>query len=136
VGGAAVPRPHAGREAIDRVVGLLGDPVEIVVVERLRANHRAEDLLGDDLHVGLGVFEHGRRDEIAEITDPLAADRDLGARLAPILDVAGDAGELLVRHQRTHLGRRVEARPDLDFPGDVGDSGDDTIVDRFVSEEP
>jgi hypothetical protein len=34
VGGTAVAGPHTGRETVDRVVGLLGDPVEIVVLER------------------------------------------------------------------------------------------------------
>ena len=41
VGGAAVAGPHARRETVDRVVGLLGYPVEIVVLERLGADlHR------------------------------------------------------------------------------------------------
>src|SRR6516165_98404 len=77
VGGTAVARPHTGGEAVDRVVGLLGDPVEIVVFKGPRAHHRSEDLLGDDLHVRPRVLEYGRRDKIAEVADPVATDRDL-----------------------------------------------------------
>jgi hypothetical protein len=61
---------------------LAGDVVEIIVGDGLGANDRTEDLLADHLHVGLGVGQDGRLDEVAAIAEPFAATgHDLGAFL-------------------------------------------------------
>jgi Protein of unknown function (DUF1003) len=46
------------------------DDVVVLGVEGNRTHHRAEDLLAHDLHVGRGVGEHGRLDEVAAVAHP------------------------------------------------------------------
>ncbi len=88
-----IARPYAAGETVDRVVGFIGDAIEIVVVETHRTQHRAEDLFAKHRHIGLD-------------------DRDaVGAALVEIADAIED---LLVREQtRTrgaYLTRVVEDR--------------------------
>src|SRR5690606_20448755 len=59
---ADVARPHAGAEAVERVVRLPGDIVE--VVEPLRYDDRAEDLLLHHAHRRVDVHQHGRVDVV------------------------------------------------------------------------
>src|ERR1700761_1607040 len=118
---AAVGSPDACGEPVDCVVGALGDDLDVIVVERRCTDHRPEDFLLNHLHVGGGFFEHRGRHEVTKIANPLATCCDMGALTPAIFDVAGDAGELFVRYERAHLGLRVQARTNLDLPGDVGD---------------
>src|SRR5262249_3040237 len=61
---------------------------------------------------------------------------DLGTFLAAGVDIAGDAAELLVRDQRSHVGRWIETGPDLDLLSDRRDAGDDLVEHALVRVEP
>ena len=84
--------------------------ISSTVVERHRADDRAEDLLADDLHVAGRVGEDRRLDEVAALADPPAADDRLGAGVEARLQVAEHLAELLVGDQRAHLRRRGPCR--------------------------
>src|SRR5450755_2919563 len=107
---AAVPRPHSGAEPVRRVVGdleRLG-----LVSERRHREHRAEDLLLEDPHLVVAL-QHSRLVVVAVLELgrdrwATAADQDLGALIAPDLDVALDLLELRHGHLRAHHCRQVE----------------------------
>ena len=105
------------------------DDVVVLGVERDRADHRAEDLLAHDLHVGRGVGEHGRLDEVPAVAHPAAAGRRVGAGVHARGHVAEHLLVLLGGDQRPHLGVGVEPLADLDLPGLVGDPLDDLVID-------
>ena len=133
---AAIACPHARGETVDRVVGLLGDAVEIAVIEGLDHKDGTEDLLAHDLHVRLRVGDHGWRHEIAAAVATLgAAGLDLGALLLAGLDVAGHARELLLRDQRSHLSCGIEPRAQLDRLGYFADPLDHLVEHLLVREE-
>ena len=77
--------------------------------------HRAEDLLAGDLQLVGGRREQRRRDEVAAAVGErgLAAGDQLGALLAPGLDVAHHAVALLGRDERAELGVGVQPRAEL-----------------------
>jgi hypothetical protein len=99
----------------------------LVVGERHRAHHRPEDLLADDLHVGRGVDEHGRLDEVAAVAGAAAAGDRAGALLDPGVQVAAHARELLVGDQRAHLRVGVKAAAEPDLAGLLGHAGDHVV---------
>ena len=96
---ADVAGPDAGGEPIVRVVRALGDLLQRLVWHR--DQHRAKDLLARNLHVVADAGEQRRLDEIAAgrsaVRMRVSAHHELGAVLAPPLDVSGDAPELLLR---------------------------------------
>ena len=98
----------------------LATAIEIVVVERLHADDRAEDFLAHDAHVAVGLGQHGRLDEIALVADDAAAGHDLRALLAAGLEEALHRSVLLLGDQRPELDGRIEAVADLDLAG-LGD---------------
>ncbi len=93
VGLGDVARPDTRGEAVDGVVGLGGQIVE--VGERHRGHDWAEDLLLDDSVVGGRVDQDGRLDEEAGPVDRAAAGHRPGAFVGADLQVAGDPVELL-----------------------------------------
>jgi len=76
-----------------------------------------------------------RCDEVAQIAYPVATGRDVRPSPPSVLDIAGDARELLVGHQRSHVRRRIETSTDLDLSGNIGNAGGDAVVDRLVGVE-
>ena len=67
---ARVARPDAGRQAVLGVVGAWRTMRSRSSSSNgLAQHHRAEDLLAHDPHVGLGVGEHRRLDEVALVAD-------------------------------------------------------------------
>src|SRR5690606_9090288 len=97
-----VPRPHAGGEPVDRLVGER-DRL-FLVAERHGHQDRAEDLFLRDRRAGVHALEDRRLDPIALllalVEGALAAQDQAGALLAAAPDVAEDAVELLARDQR------------------------------------
>ena len=63
-----VARPDARGQAVDRVVGLWHDLVQIA--ERNRRHHRSEDFLLHHFHFFVGVDEDRRLDEVALVAMP------------------------------------------------------------------
>src|SRR6202012_4337272 len=100
---AEIASPDTRGEAVIGVVRFLCDPIQIVVIERYRTDHRAEDLVAHHRHLWSRVGQHRRRDEIACIAYALATGDDTGALLPTGVKEAGDTRELLFRHQRSHL---------------------------------
>src|SRR5271155_752677 len=135
VGDAHVARPDAGGEAVFGVIGLGGDTVEVAVGKRLRANHRAEDLFLDDLHLGSSFRQHGWLNEVAMVAGCVATAEYLRSLSNAGLDVSGDAVELFVADQRSHFRRWIHARADLDLACDLAHSVDDLVVDLFVDHQ-
>ena len=69
--------------------------LDVVVVGELDDDaDRPEDLLLDDLHVGLRLGEDGGLDEVALGTPPVTAEVDRGAGLLARVDVAHDTLEV------------------------------------------
>ncbi len=69
--------PYARCQTIHRAVS----PADyfVHVLERNHAHHRAKNFFPGDLHVVVNVCEHSRLDEVATISDPLAAACKRGA---------------------------------------------------------
>ena len=79
---------------VEAEVGVVGDrDAFVLVVERDRDDHRAEDLLLHDPHAGPAAGDERRRDVEARVglLGPLAAGDDLAAFVAAELHVALDA---------------------------------------------
>ena len=70
-------REYCARQAIGGIVCLSDDI--LIVVEFDNNSDRSEDLLADDLHVGLAVGEEGRLDEIPFGSVTLATNMACGA---------------------------------------------------------
>ena len=94
-----------------------------VVVGAHDAQHRAEDLVGVDRHVGGDVVEQGGPDEEALLQAGViegqlvggalaAVDHQLGARLDALADVVAHPLERGLGDQRAVVGLRVQAVPD------------------------
>ena len=79
--------------------------------------HRPEDLVLVDLHVGAHMVEQAAAHEVALLValqlQATAVDHEFGAFLHALVDIAHHLVPVLARHQRTHLRLRIEARPDL-----------------------
>ena len=104
-----VARPDAGGEAVDRVVRARDRLVHVDELDR--REHRSEDLLARDRHLGRDVREHRRLHEVA------LAGADVGAAAAGDerrafalrdLDVAQHALELALRRDRAEPRLRIE----------------------------
>ena len=110
----------------------------VEVGELDRREHRAEDLLARDRHLGLDVREHRRLDEVA------LAGADVGARAAgherrPFalagLDVAQHGLHLLLRGQRAEAGLRVHRIAGHHLLRAGGELVDELVLDRLVDEQ-
>ncbi len=79
--------------------------------------HRAEDLLLIDRHVGGDVVEQRAAQEVAVLValhlEAASVDHELGALALALVDVAAHLGEVLRRDQRTHLRFGIGAGTDL-----------------------
>src|SRR5882757_5065877 len=98
VGGVDVPRPHAGPEPVQRVVGDLDGVVE--VVEGRDRDDRAEDLLLEDPHPVVAL-EDRRLDvvtalQLPVVVDAFAAGENLGALLPADVEIGEDLPHLVV----------------------------------------
>ncbi len=129
-----VAGPDAGAEAVRGIVGDRGDLVE--GAEGFGDHDRTEDLLPHDHHVPAGVGDDRRFHEVAPIADPAAPGDDLGAVGAARIEEAGDPLELLVGHQRTHLGVVGETVAEFDALGDLGDAVDHVVEAVLLDEQP
>src|SRR5438552_11637269 len=105
---ADVTRPHAGGEAVGRVVALQHGVV--LVLERDDGDDRAEYLLTGDLHVVAHAGEDGGLDEVALLEAlgrvALAADQRLRAFLLAGLGVTATALELGLAGERSQPAHR------------------------------
>src|SRR6202522_655732 len=109
MGDAEIPSPYTRGESVDGVVGFAGDAVKVIVGEWLGANNRAEYLFAHHLHFRPGVGENGGFDKVSAVATLLATGSHAGALIDARLDEAGNAAELLLADQRSHLGFRIEA---------------------------
>src|SRR5215510_7245956 len=109
VRGAEVAGPHARRKTVAGAVRLLGDAVEVIIIEGHRTQDRPEDLLAHDGHLRPRIGEDRRGNEIAFVADAAATSHDLRAIRAALRHVARDAVELFLRDERAHLGAGIEA---------------------------
>ena len=106
----AVPLPNSCSLIISRggrVVGRADD-----------REHRAEDLLLVDPHVGRDLVEQRAADEVAVLValhlEAAAIDDELGAFGHAGIDVAAHLVEMLLGHERPHLGLGIGAGSDLE----------------------
>src|SRR5665648_989679 len=138
VGAVAVARPHAGAEAVLRVVG---DPQRVRLVgERRQCEHRSEDLLLEDPHRVLTLEDRrlvvvpavvGRRHRGGRSTG-----QDLAALAAADVNVAGDLLELRDRHLRPDHRLGVEGVALLDRLHAHQDALHERVVDVGLDERP
>ena len=87
-------------------------------------------------HVVAHAGEDGRLVEVAAIAVARSAERQLGALVLADAHVALDALELLGRHDRAHVGVRIEAAADADPARLLDDPAHDLVVDALVHEHP
>src|SRR3989442_1793556 len=108
-----VARPHRRRQAVLHPVGLLHGL--LFGVERQHHDHRAEDLALHHLVFVLRLREHRR---LVEETGPVqwpAARDDLDARLAGAIHERSHPLALLLRDERSDVGRRLRRVADADL---------------------
>ena len=131
-----VARPDAGREAVDRVVRDLDRLVH--AVERDHRGDRPEDLLARDRHAVLHAGEERRADvgALAEFLRRAAAEPQLRAFLAALVDQAEHALLVGMRDERAHVGLRVEriARRE-GVLAEFDEALDEVVVDLLVHEQ-
>jgi hypothetical protein len=72
--------------------------------------------------------------EVAAVAVARSPERQLGALVLADAHVALDALELLGRHDRTHLGVRIEAAAEAEPARLLDDPVDDLVVDALVHE--
>src|SRR5665213_192668 len=90
------------------VFGAVGDLDHLVVAaEGVPGQHRAEDLLPEDLLVPPGAGDQGRLEIEFALVVPLAAPEDVDALLAGPVHEALDAFEVLRMDERPHPRRRI-----------------------------
>src|SRR6185437_14517024 len=130
---AQVVRPDAGGQAVGGVVGPGGDLIE--VIEALGDDHGTEDLLANDLHVGLHVHDHCRLDVVAFVRRRIAAGHDGRPLLSSRLQIAQHPVTLLLRYQWAHLRALIEAWPDHDGARGRAHALEDLIEDPALHEE-
>ena len=130
-----VAGPHRAGEAVPGVVGDLERLVLVGVLDDRQ--HRAEDLLLRDRHVGGDIGEDGGAHEVALLVRSLgAADDDASALVDALLDVADDALSLRPRHQRAEPRRLVERITGRVRRRTLRCQLDGTVVLRLVHEHP
>ena len=134
---ADVTRPHAGGEAVGRVVALQHGVV--LVLERNDGDDRAEDLLTGDLHVVPHAGEDGGLDEVALLETlgrvALPADQRLRAFLLAGLEVAAHAVELVLADEGADARLGVEAGALLHARGGLGELLGEFVVHLLLDEE-
>ncbi len=107
------------------------------------AQHRAEDLVGVDRHVGGDVVEQRRADEVAALEVRVAelqivagafaaVDDDLGAGLHALVDVVADALQRSLGDQRAVVGLRVEAVAHAEFVDPLDEPGAQPFCGLFA----
>ena len=128
VGDSQVLRPDAGLQAVLSVIRELGHGIEVLIVKRLNAYHRSENLLAHHAHVAIGFRQHGGLDKIAMPVAGFSADHDLRALASAGLDEPRHAVMLLLRNQRSEIDSGIEAMADLELAGFRHHSVDDAIV--------
>mmetsp|Transcript_22780 Transcript_22780/g.66995 ORF Transcript_22780/g.66995 Transcript_22780/m.66995 type:complete len:305 (-) Transcript_22780:714-1628(-) len=130
-----VARPHAGAEAVHRVV-CDGDGL-LLVPEGGDARDGAEDLLLEDLHV-VCAGEDGGLDVVAAVDHVVgrAAGEHLCALRGAEVDVVDDLLVLRARDLRPHHRRLVERVPRLDRLRARDDLLHEAVVDVFLHEQP
>ena len=103
--------------------GAVGVRVGVDELDRVRervdahdGQHRAEDLVAVDAHVGRDVVEQRRADQeaVPVALEPAPVDDRVGAGVDALVDVADDPVARLRRDHRAHLRVGLEARADLD----------------------
>mmetsp|Transcript_27116 Transcript_27116/g.79141 ORF Transcript_27116/g.79141 Transcript_27116/m.79141 type:complete len:412 (-) Transcript_27116:686-1921(-) len=130
-----VARPHAGAEAVHRVV-CDGDGL-LLVPEGGDARDGAEDLLLEDLHV-VCAGEDGGLDVVAAVDHVVgrAAGEHLCALRGAEVDVVDDLLVLRARDLRPHHRRLVERVPRLDRLRARDDLLHELVVDVLLHEHP
>ena len=131
-----VARPDAGREAVDRVVRDLDRLVRAVELDH--RGDRSEDLLARDRHVVLDAREERgiHVGALLELRGRVAAELELRAFLAALLDHAEHALLVAVRDERTHVGVRVERVARLEgVLAELDEALDEFLADRAVDEQ-
>ena len=125
----AVAGPDRGAEAEVRVVGEL-ERLLLGADDRDR-QHRAEDLLAHDPHLGLDTGEHGRGDEATRVAVELAraAGEPVGAGGEGVVDELGDEVGLLGGDHRPDLGRPLERVADGEPLGLADDALEEAVGD-------
>ena len=128
--------PDSGRESVDRIVGELHALLEIV--ERQHGEHRPEDLLARDRHVGLHTVEHRRFDVVALAVRlrRLAAGHECRALIHALLDVREDGLLLLLGDERAESRVLVERIPGGHFLRAFGELLDHLLVNGLLDEQP
>src|SRR5438445_13723052 len=92
-----IARPDARREPINAVVGFRNQLIR--VFEGNRRDHRPEDFLPYDLHVFVGVYQHGGLHEITLVALTSSAHDRIGAFREAGLEGSTEPVQLLVRYQ-------------------------------------
>ena len=116
-------------------VGVVVDQIQGLVVglDAHHRQHRAEDLVGVDAHLGGDVVDQRRASQnpscAAVGLHAAAVDDDLGAVGLAGVDVGGDLVAVGLGDQRAHVGV-TGAVAGLDGGGAFGDLGDQVIGDR------
>ena len=136
MGDTEIARPHASRQPVHGPVGFLGDAIEIIVIKSHCTKNRAENLFADDRHFRPGVGQDRWFNEIAFVTDAIAAGHHGGAVIFSLLNVAGHPLELLLGYKRPHLRAIAQPVTDADFFCLGRNAGDDLIEDARVGVEP
>src|SRR5690606_20299099 len=105
----------------------------VIVLDAYHAGHGAEDLLAADTHVGRGVDEHRRRQEISLATavHALAAAGQASAFLLANGDVAQVLIELGLGHHGADIDALLQRRTDLDLADTLDHGRDEAVVDAF-----
>src|SRR5665213_4420007 len=127
--GTDVPAPDAGCQAVRGVIGHGRNLLQ--VIEALCHQHRSKDLLAHHRHVRAYIGNDRGLHVIAVALRRLPARHDLGAALAPRLDVAEHAVLLLLGDQRSHLGLGVQARSEANPCGGLTDTLHD-LIEHFT----
>src|SRR5699024_1329826 len=133
VGLGDVLGPHAGGQAVHRVVGLPDRVVE--VRESQGGDDGAEDLVRDHPVLRLDVDEHGGLDEVAGVAVAAAAGECPAAVLDARTQVVGHLVELVLVDHRAELGGGVEPVADGGLGGGVGHGLRELLVDRVLHVE-
>lgn len=117
-------------KTVDGVVGGLDDL--LLSLELGDDDDGAEDLLLDDLHVGLDVGEDGGLDEVAGLAVADTTGEDVGTLLLAALNVVHDAVVLGLRDLGALEGSGVEGVTDSDLLRDGLELLDELVVDALL----
>src|SRR6266849_5406719 len=126
-----VPGPHAGVEAVARVVGQ-ADRL-LLVADAHDRDHRPEGLVAHDVHLVVDVDQHGRLEEEAgQVGAPLAARQHLGAARDRVLHVALDLVDLGREGHGADLDHASLGRALADLLHLLDHLVDEGVVDRCL----